>query len=279
MNHVTKAWAFLILISIVLIFGGHQLLGREGLLIGLVLALGLNFYVYFYEDRRVLSHFKGKELEGQDPWKVLELARKLSAKARVVTPRVIVLEENSPQALVVGRSLTHGTIILTRGLLERLSTQELEAVIAYQISCIRTLNTLSFSVGSFLSSCALFVSESMDLTLRILIVEKKNPDYVFSQLFTRMAAPFIGLLLKVSVRPSAYILADELASELVNDPQSVAQVLWKLESFSATEPFAVPISTAHMFIVPPLKRSWMQSFRAHPPLEKRIRTLLGYYPL
>ena len=280
MSNAIKSWSFLFLLSLTLIVLGHLTLGREGLLIGLVVSLGINSYVYFFEDKRIISYFQGQPLEGQDPWGLLSLSRKLSAKMRIPNPRIVVLSDPAPQALVVGRSLTQGTIFITEGMLRSLSQQEIEAVMAYLLACIRNLNTLAFAVGSFFASSLLAITEFLDLLLRFIMVEKKNPDYPLSQIFTRTAAPLIGLLLRISIRPSFYFEADRQASELVGDAKVVAAALWKLHSYSSTEPFTAPLSISHMFVVNPLTRqSWTRYFHAQPSVERRIRSLVGHYPI
>lgn len=280
MRSVTKAWAFLAFLSLTLIVLGHHFGGREGLLFSLILALGLNSFVYFYEDRRVLSRLMGREVEGQDSSGLREMARRLAVKARIPMPRIVLLPSRAPQAAVVGRGFTHGTIVLTQGALEKFSRPEIEAIMAYQISCIRSLNTLAFAVGSFVASIGLFITEALDMGVRILIVEKKNPKAFASQIFTRLFAPFIGAVLRLSIHSSFYSAADIQAAQLISDPRILARVLWKLESFSETLPYSPPASTAHMFIVTPLTTTqWSKWLITQPKVEKRIRRLIGYYPI
>jgi heat shock protein HtpX len=280
MGTVTKAWAFLTALSLTLIVLGHAYGGREGLLFALILVLGVNSFVYFYEDRRVLSLFSGRQLEGQDSYGLQDIARRLSVKARIPAPAVVLLSSRAPQAGVVGRGITHGTIILTQGILEKLTRPEIEALMAYQIACIKNLNTLAFAVGSFVASLCLFVTETLDFGLRILIVEKKNPNTLISQFFTRLASPLIGLILRLSVRPNHYLAADNLAAQYIGDAKTLANVLWKLESYSQTLPLTVPLSTAHMFTVSPLTNAtWTKYLVAQPQTSARVRSLIGYYPV
>lgn len=280
MNNVTKAWVFLGALSLGLILGGHFLLGREGLLLGLGLALGLNSFVYFYEDRRIVAMFPNHLLEGADPWGLIRTTERLASRAKLPVPRIVVIPSQAPQSLVVGRSLNNGTILITEGLLEKLNRHEIEAVIAYQLATIKTLNILAFSVGSFVSSIFLFIASALDFLLRFLIVEKKNPNYALSHIFTRVSAPFVGALLRLGIRPNLYMTADALAARWTNDPKTLAEVLWKLQSFSSTLPFTAPLSTSHMFVVNPLPlKGWTRHFQAQPSIEKRVRSLIGYYPI
>lgn len=280
MGSVTKAWSFLAVLSLTLIVLGHSYMGREGLLFALVLALGMNSFVYFYEDRRVLSMFRGKRLEGQDSFGLYDIARRLAARARIPVPKLVILPEGSPQSAVIGRGFTNGTILITQGALDKFSRQELEALIAYQIASIKILNTLAFAVGSFMVTLMLVITEAMDTILRILILEKKNPHVPVSQLFTRMVSPLVGLVLRLSIRPSFYKNADRLATQLLGDQQTLAVLFWKLESYAKTLPMRVPLSTAHLFIVSPLTlNSWTFHFIAQPQTSKRIIKLIGYYPI
>lgn len=280
MKSVTKAWFFLIAISLTLIVLGHVLGGREGLLFFLILALGINSFVYFYEDRRVLSTFNGKTLDGQDSYGLHDMARRLSIKSRIKTPQILLLPSHAPQAGIIGNGLSRSSLLLTQGLLDKLSMREIEAVIAYQIASISNLNTLSFAVGSFLTSISLLITSTLDTFIRLLIVEKKNPKNMVSQFFTRLTAPIFGSILKLSIRKSFYKEADALAADLLDDSKILAKVLWKLESFSETLPLPASVATAHIFIVSPLTQyRWERFFVTQPQTKDRIRQLVGYYPL
>lgn len=280
MRTATKAWIFLIIVSLTLVVLGHYWAGREGLLAALILALGINSFVYFFEDQRVLTLLGGKDLEGQDSHGLRDIAHRLSIKAKVPTPRIIIIPHPAPQAAVVGRGITHGTIILTEGCLSKFSSLELEAILAYQLACIQSLNTLAFAVGSFLTSVGLVVTGALDSGLRLLIVEKKSQKIVVSQLFTRLISPLLGCILRLSIRPSFYRSADILAAQILGDSKRFATVLWKLDSYAQTLPYAAPLSTAHMFIVSPLTTvRWTEYYVAQPKTSERIRNLIGYYPI
>jgi heat shock protein HtpX len=280
MNTALKSWSFLLVLSVTLIVCGHLALGRGGLLVGLVLALGMNCYVYFFEARRVVQSLGGRPVEGQEPWGVLPRLRSLAAKMRLPIPRVVILRTKSPQALVVGRSLTQGTVLVTEGLLEKLNNDEIEALLAYLLACMQNMNTLAFSVGSFLASTLLSLTGVLDAILRVLIVEKKNPNSRVSQFFTRLGAPLAGLLVRLSVRPGRYFDADRRAASVVESPQTVASLLWKLDSYSKTAPYTCPLPVSHMFVVNPLTASsWNRYFHAQPKVDRRILALVGHYPI
>jgi Zn-dependent protease with chaperone function len=90
----------------------------------------------------------------------------------------------------------------------------------------------------------------------------------------------VGFILRISLRPSLYSSADQLAAQLIGDPKVLAQVIWKLEAYSQTLPFRSPASAAHLFMVSPLNlRKWERFFIAQPKPHRRIQAILGYYPV
>lgn len=280
MSPIFRAWFFLSVFSMTLIVFGHSLGGREGLLISLVLVLATNSFIFLFEDRRILTLFKATPVEGRDPYGLQPMVHRLSLKARISTPIIYLIESPSPQTAVLGQGIKNGVILITSGLTKKLNPDELEAILAHQIVSLKNLNTLAYSVASFLSSCIIAVTGTLDFLLRTIMVEKKNLRSAASQIFTRAALPFISLVLRISVRPSFYLHADFGASQLIAEPKSLARALWKLDSFANTIPLSVPISAGPKFIVNPLTQAgWMSSFNTHPETKERIERLIGYYPI
>jgi heat shock protein HtpX len=280
MKNVTRAWIFLLALSIGLTYVGSLVAGRGGLLFMLTLALAINCFVYFYEPQRVRNLFTGLELEGQDGYGILTLLKNLCTKTRMPIPTIVVVENESPQALALGRDMHHGTIVITSGLFKYFTPREIEVVLACQLAALKTLNTLAFSAASFFCTTLLFVTNLLDGFVRLIIVEKKNPDQMISQPFTQMAAPILGLLMRLSLPSHFYFQADELAGKMIGDPHLIAEVLWKFESFAHRIPFAAPIPVAHSFIVTPLtKVKWTRYFQVQPQISKRIFRLTGHFPI
>ena len=280
MYSVARAWTFLTLSSLTLVVLGHYYGGREGLLTALVIVLGVNSYVYFVEDKRVLKRFLSRQLEGQDSYGVREIVRRVALQARIPPPQVIVLSTSAPQCGAIGHSEKSAKIILTQGLLDKFSKREVEILITYQILNIKNTYTLAFAAGSFILYLSLSALGAIDSFIRLLIVEKKNIKTYISQPFTRFFSPLIGFILKLSIRPNFYAQMDLLTSQFIGEAKELAIVLNKLDSYSKTLPLAVPPDQAHIFIVTPLSsKNWLQSFVTHPKTKGRIEKLVGYYPL
>ncbi|MCB0341885.1 MAG: M48 family metalloprotease [Pseudobdellovibrionaceae bacterium] len=280
MKSPTRAWIYLITLALVLIVLGHWLGGRDGVLWGVAMALSINSVMYFFGDARILQSVQGHHLEGQDPWRALEILSTLSRKARIPEPKLLVMDQSSPQAFAVGRSWKEATVVVTQGLLDSFDRGELEAILAYQVACIKRLDTLSFGISSLFATLFLWVTRGLDAFLRLITGAKKDPYAPQSHIVTYITAPVVALLLRSSVGSSSYYHIDQLAAELTGQPKTLAQALWKLDSLRATQPFSVSPAAAHMFIVNPLTgKGWSRYFQAQPPVKKRIQNLLGYYPI
>ncbi|MCB0384559.1 MAG: M48 family metalloprotease [Bdellovibrionales bacterium] len=280
MKGSTKTWTLLAALSLTIILISHGWGGRQGLLWGVIIALSINCLIYFYNDLRLDSLFPGQLVEGQNPWGLLQTAKTFASKARIPVPRVVILNSPAPQALVMGRNWKSATIVLTEGLLRSLTREEREAVIAYQISCIKKLDTLAFSVASAFTDFLFAISLSVDLVIRGILGPKKDPHSRQNHLFSLLIAPFASLLVRLAVGTGRYLANDSLAASWVENPKALAQALWKLESYAATRPMEIPAATAPLFIVNPLTgHGWTRYFHVHPSVEKRIRNLIGYYPI
>lgn len=280
MSGSTKTWTLLAGFSLLIILASHGWGGRQGLLWGVIIALSINCLIYFYNDLRLESLFPGHTVEGQNPWGLLETAKNFSGKARIPTPKVMILDSLAPQALVMGRSWKSATIILTEGLLRSLTKAERDAVIAYQISCIKKLDTLAFTVACACTDFLFAVSRFIDLLIRGILGPKKDPHSRQNHLFSLLVAPLASALVRISVGSGRYLANDSIAASWLDDPKALAQALWKLESYASTRPLGITASTAPMFIVNPLTgHGWTRYFHVHPSVEKRIRNLIGYYPI
>jgi heat shock protein HtpX len=273
-----KAWIFLIVMSVALMMAGYTFGDRQGLLVGVGLALGINSLVFFYGDLRTLSLFRGRRMEGQDPWGLLPLVKKLASQIKIPTPDVYVVEHPTPQTFSIGRGWKDAKFCVTRGLLDILSPQELEVIIAVELTRIRRLDIFSFQVASALSDGILIVCNFFDRLIALVIGSFYNPRR--PHFFQRLFSPVAALVVRLIVGPQNYLLADRQAAEWLRNAKSLALVLWKIESYAATQPLPTPPSMAHLFIVNPLTGSpHDQYFCVHPSLKQRIEYLLGYYPL
>lgn len=277
---ILRSWTILFVLSLLLVLTGQEVAGREGLLWAIVVALSINSLIYFYGDQPILSFFNAKEVEGRDAWGLSRLTAQLAHKAHINKPRVFLIETQSPHAFSTGRSWQRGRIYVTSGLVQLLTEDELEAVIALQVIHIKQMNTLSFHIGSCIAAALLFVTFTLDRLLRWLTGIKNVKHNDSSFFFTLLMAPVVASTLHLIIGEQLYFNSDQQSAELTGKAESLAQALWKLNSYRKTRPFDAPVFAAHSFTVTPLQDyGWYKWVQIQPTVKRRIKRLIGYYPL
>lgn len=268
-----------VLVTLVMVFG-QRLGSRDGFVVSTIMALGIIGFILWHGDLRLWSWLEPRELEGQDPWGIRARLTQLSGRARVAVPRVFVIDDLSPQALAIGRTPRSGKIFLTQGLLTLLTSEELEAVLAYNLMCIKGRATLSFTIGSALADAVLGIGASVDWMINWLLGSSRAEPARRAQLATWLVAPLAALLVRLSVGRQPYLQADLETSQLLGEGRTLASVLWKLQSYALTQPLKISPATSHFFIVNPLTANrWGRYFHAHPQIRERIQNLIGHYPI
>ena len=278
--HLWRSILLLLTLVFLILWLGQKLGHRDGLIIATAMALSIIGLIFWYGDWRLLPKFKVTELEGQDPWGLRVTLQDLSNKARTPMPRIYIVPSEAPQALAVGHSLSASKVFLTEGLLEQLSPEELKAVLAYNLICIKNRNTLSFTVASALAEVLLSLSSFLDWSLIWLFGSKKSSQQPRVRLATWTVAPLAATAVRLAVGRQPYLRADKDAAVLLGDSKILARVLWKLESYALTQPFYAAPAMSHFFIVNPLTANrFGRYFHAHPEIQERIKNLVGHYPI
>lgn len=288
-----KVWVVLLILSLVLIFGGHAL-GRFGLLVGFLLALSVNSLVFFYADLRLSTLFPGQPLEGQDAWGLIrqtkELARAIGVKR---APGLVLIRASTPLAFSTGLLPNQNRIYLSDELLRRLSNDEIRIVLAYELHRLKTQQTSSATAASALVGLLTLTARVIDDILLFRWLTALSPKLrakretllksagIILGPMTLAVSPFVAVLVRLSVSRKALIASDRFSGEITRaGAGTVARTLWKLDSYAKTRPFAVNLADAHLFTVSPLTRYPLWRFAsAQPPIEARLKALTGYEPL
>jgi heat shock protein HtpX len=276
MNQSKKIFLVLAILSLVLLLIGQKIGGRQGLLFAFLFSIGLNSFIYYFADLRILNMFKDQAIEGNDTWDVNLLLRELAAKAKLPPPKVYSTKLPCPTAITIGKSWSKSYILLSEKLLDKLSKEELKAVLALELAKIKRHDTLAMGMLSIFTSFWLHLTQFLDAAVFFHWVFKEKRIYFFTYLGI---LPLKGLLY-LAIHPSTYYESDKLAAELVPDPKLLAQVIWKLESYASTIPLKVPLDTAHLFIVNPLPKEGLYKWlRVQPDYNLRIQRLVGHFPI
>jgi len=280
MNYVKTAMLLAVLSAILIFFGG-ALGGRQGALLALILAGGMNFFSYWFSDKLVLKMYKAKAVDEADAPVLYGVVRDLAMKAQIPMPKVYIMDNPAPNAFATGRNPEHAAVAATTGILEILDERELSGVIGHELTHITNrdilISTIAATIAgaiSYLSYIAYFASlfgggRDND--------RGSNPIVLIVMM---IVAPMAAMIIQMAISRSREYAADLGGARLTGHPLYLAGALKKLGYYNKKIPMQavskeVAQATAHLFIVTPLngRGTMMKLFSTHPPLEERIRRL------
>jgi heat shock protein HtpX len=272
MTNAVKTALLLGVLSALLMFIGELLGGAQGLMLGFLFALGTNFVSYWFSDKIVLKMYGATEVGPEHP--LYRIVGRLATRAGLPQPRCYVIPQASPNAFATGRNPTHAAVAATEGILQMLSEEELEGVLAHELAHVKHRDILISSVAAtiaaaimMISRFAMFFGGSRDDN------RGSNP---IALLATMILAPLAAALIQAAISRSREYDADAGGSALAGSPQGLVSALRKIEAASRAVPLAANPATAHMFIIKPFSAAGLLGlFSTHPPTEARIQALLN----
>jgi heat shock protein HtpX len=272
-----KTFLLMLVLTGLLIIVGSVIGGKNGAIYFFIFAAVINFVMYWFSDKIVLRMYRAKQVTQGEAPELYQIVGELVNKASLPMPKVYVIENDTPNAFATGRNPEHAAVAVTTGILRILSKDELMGVIGHELSHIRHRDILISTIAATLAGAismlarvaqwgAIFgVGRSDD-------DERGGGNFLFTIVFT-IVASIAAMLIQMAISRSREYLADEGGAHLAN-PLSLARALGKLEVASQRIPMEANPSTAHMFIVNPLKGGGVLSlFSTHPPIEERIARL------
>jgi heat shock protein HtpX len=269
------------LLSALLLVGGEAIAGRQGLYIGLILAVLMNATSYFFSDRIALSMYAAQpvtETENVAVYaRLAPIVRNLCTRMGLPMPRLWLINEASPNAFATGRNPSHASLAVTAGLLEILNDRELEGVIGHELGHVKHRDIL-------ISSVAATIAAAITMLARMAMFagmfggsrsdEEDNRGGVLGLLLMMILAPIAALLIQMAISRTREYAADRTSAVQTGSPDGLISALRKLEAYSKRIPMDASPATAHMFIIKPFTgQSLMQLFSTHPSTEKRVERL------
>ena len=257
--------------------------GQNGVVIAFFFAVVMNFGSYWFSDKIVLRMVHAQAVsEGEAP-ELYAMVKNLALRASMPMPRVYIIPEDSPNAFATGRDEHHAVVAVTEGILRILGRDELEGVIAHELTHIRNRDILIGSIAATLAGAIVMLAHMAQWAAMFGGAgsnDDEGGNNIVGLILMAVLAPIAATLIQMAISRSREYLADAGGAKISGKPYGLAGALEKLSRASQAIPMNANPSTAHMFIVNPLTgRSLMNLFSTHPPIEERIARLRSMRPV
>jgi heat shock protein HtpX len=280
----TLKTAFLLTaLTLLLIFIGGLFDGRNGMILGFVVAAGMNFFSYFYSDKLALSMYRAQPVTREQQPRVYQIVERILPRMALPMPRIYVIPSDSPNAFATGRNPKHAAVAVTQGILNLLNDEELEGVLAHELGHVRNRDILTSSIAATLAGAITLIA-NVERWAGFFGGAGGGRDARsrgMGGIFMLILAPIAATLIQLAVSRSREYEADATGAHVTGNPYALASALQKLDAYSKQLPMQASPSTAHLFIVAPFisGASFANLFSTHPPMARRIERLTGRAPM
>jgi heat shock protein HtpX len=267
------------LLSGVLLLLGELFGGRQGLYLGLGLAVVMNFASYYFSDKIALSMYSAQPVTESENWDIFRrlgpLVQNLTQRMGLPMPKLYVIPEESPNAFATGRNPEHSSVAVTQGILRLLDDSELEGVLAHELGHVKNRDILTSSVAATIAAAITFLAR-----MAFWFGGPRRDDDgeegggMVGALLMMIVAPLAALLIQMAISRTREYAADATSAQYAGSPYPLISALQKLESWSKRIPMDASPATAHMFIIKPFTgESLMRLFSTHPSTSDRVARL------
>jgi len=278
MSNIFKTGLLLAVLTAMLVLLGGAIGGQQGMMIAFFLALAMNFVSYWFSDKIVLAAYGARPIDEAAAPRLYAIVHRLATRADIPMPRVYLIPSETPNAFATGRNPQHAVVAVTEGIMRILDEEELEGVLAHELSHVKNRDVLIATVAATLAGAitylahmaqwaAMFGGRSGD--------DEEGGSNPIAMILLAVLAPIAALLVQMAVSRSREFQADATGARVAGRPWGLAKALEKLQMANQAMPMAnATPATAHLFIVNPLSgQTLMRLFSTHPPLEERIARL------
>ncbi len=276
---VLRTTLLLTALTLVLITLGAYFGGRNGMTMALIIAVIGNAFAYFFSDKIALWSSGAQPVSREQAPRLYEVMERLAAKANLPVPKLYVVPEAAPNAFATGRNPRHASVAVTEGLLQLMNDDELEGVIAHELSHVRNYDILISSIAATIAGAITYLAR-MGYWANLFGYGGRDDDREggggLAGILMLILAPFAAFLLQLGISRQREYSADATGARMVGQPYGLISALQKLGAYNKRIPTtAVSPTTAALCIVKPMFGSETLSslFSTHPPLEDRIAAL------
>jgi heat shock protein HtpX len=251
--------------------------GRAGMMFALLLAVGMNFFSYWFSDKLVLRMYNAQEVDESTAPGFYRMVRELAERAQLPMPRVYLIQEDAPNAFATGRNPQNAAVAATTGILRALSERELRGVMAHELAHVKHRDILISTVSATMAGAI-----SMLANFAMLFGGRDSegrPHNPIVGLLVMLLAPLAASLIQMAISRAREFEADRGGAEISGDPAALASALQKIQRFAQGLPMEAAErhpETAQMMIMNPLSGGGLRGlFSTHPSTEERVQRLMA----
>lgn len=271
-----KTFLLLGSLSVLLVLIGGYFGGTGGMMIALLIAGGMNFYAYYFSDTMILKHYNALEVDPREAPMLYRVVERLVERANLPMPKVYIIHDHIPNAFATGRNPEHAAVAITTGLLELLSEDEIEGVMAHELSHVRHRDILVATIAATIAGAVAFVANIMQFGAMFGNRDNRGGNPIL-MIAMAILLPIAASIIQMTISRSREFMADEGAARLTGHPEWLQSALIKLSNYNGRgEVQGATPENAHMFIISPFDGknfSFSNLFRTHPTTEQRVERL------
>jgi heat shock protein HtpX len=276
MSNIFKTGLLLAVLTAMLVLIGGAIGGQQGMLVAFMIALAMNFFSYWFSDKMVLAMYGARPIEESQSPALYAVVRRLATRAQIPMPRVYMIASDTPNAFATGRNPEHAAVAVTEGILRVLDQDELEGVLAHELSHVKNRDVLISTIAATLAGAITYLAHMAQWAA--IFGGRRDDDEEGSSPIAMIAmaivAPIAAMLVQMAVSRAREFQADATGAHLAGRTWGLSKALEKLQMAQQVAPMNANPATAHLFIVNPLSgQAFMNLFSTHPPLEERIARL------
>jgi heat shock protein HtpX len=275
MFNLMKTAVLMAAITALFMLLGRMLGGPSGMMLALVVALGMNFFSYWFSDKIVLKMYKAREVDDSTAPQFVAMVRELATNAGIPMPKVYLIDEDAPNAFATGRNPENAAVAATTGIIRVLSARELRGVMAHELAHVKhrdiLISTISATMAGAIGMLANFATMFGGRG-----GQRSNP---IAAIAVALLAPLAASLIQMAISRAREFEADRGGAEISGDPAALASALDKIHRFAQGLPMEAAErhpETAQMMIMNPLSAGGLRGlFSTHPPTEERVAALMA----
>jgi heat shock protein HtpX len=276
MGNTLKTGILLALLTVLFVAVGNIVGGQGGMVMAFAFAVLMNAGAYWFSDKIVLRMYRAQEVSEAEAPQLHAMVHRLATAASLPMPKVYILPSDSPNAFATGRNPQHAAVAVTQGIMRILTPDELEGVLAHEMSHVKNRDILIGTIAATLAGAVMMLARFAQFAAifggggR----DREGGGGGLGLIAMAILAPIGAMLVQMAVSRSREYQADASGAKFCGRPESLARALEKIAGASMRVPLEASPATAHMFIMNPLSgRGMMSLFSTHPPMEKRVERL------